>query len=128
MFYHKNLPPDDSGDELSFSGDEPQLLYLREQDLRCEGSVFTVAADVAVHPFHNRINPNKAESMALAFRASKQSAFLFHFFAGCKVCERDIKLRMIPFAFASEILELRTASVMGFPVLQSFSSLTGFIR
>lgn len=68
----------------------PSHLLLRQQDLSRKRPILAVAADVAVQPLHDRVDPDEAETMAFALGAAEQAALLLQLLPAGEVGKGNI--------------------------------------
>ena len=65
------------------------------ENFRGECTVLGVAAQVAVQPFNNGIDPHQAEAVSISLGGLKDLSHLHHLLGSGKVREGDVKLRAL---------------------------------
>ena len=90
----KNRPRSILGTKRRFWGTNCRS-NLRQQDLGGESAVLAVAADVAVQPLDDGVDPHQTETVPLALGGAEKPAHLLQLFAGAKAGDRDVELGVL---------------------------------
>ena len=92
-YYQKKTSPWEIGDESFVLGDE--LLYLRDQNLRGEGAILGIAAEIPIQALYNTVNPNQAEASPFSLGGAEAAANFRELLSGGEVGKGDVELGIL---------------------------------